>query len=86
VELLEGAHATRRLGDPRHQHRIARRFGVQRVRRLPLVLLVVAEQQHVAAGAHRSHRRGADADVIGDRAHVEIVGDDHPAIAEALAQ
>ena len=47
---------------------------------------IATEQQDVAAGPHRGNRRDIGAQVIGDRAHIEIVARDHSSIAELAAQ
>ena len=83
---LERADAIGGLGDPRTQRGVGGAGGQQRGPGGHLVLGVAAQEQRVAASADRGDRGLADAVVIGDRLHVEIVGHDHAAVAEALAQ
>jgi hypothetical protein len=53
---------------------------------LALVSRIVGDHHRVAAGGDRRDRGRADALAIGDRGHVEIVGDDQAAVAELAAQ
>ena len=51
-----------------------------------LVVVAVADEEAVAAGAQAAHHRLLDRVAVGDRLHVEVVGDHRAAVAELVLE
>jgi hypothetical protein len=79
--------------DPaRRQLEVATRNGArpggveQRGMRAALLRLGMADQEQIVPRRRRPHRGLADGAELADGAHLEVVGDDDPAIADLAAQ
>jgi len=81
-----GARALRGFAAAEQELRLAFRLVNERLVRAVGELRALADEQNVATGAHREHRRLLDLVAVSERAHLEIVREKDPAEADLAAQ